>query len=111
MPWEAIDDLGSAVKLDQEPRIRIRAYIEKEFLNLDVTDNGIGIDKKNAKAIFNAGYTTKESGSGLGLHSIANFVIGAGGQIHPLSDGFGQGATMRVKLRLSALTASSGEGE
>ena len=50
--------------------------------------------------MFNAGYTTKKEGSGLGLHSAANFVIGSGGSIRPLSDGIGHGATLRVTLRL-----------
>ena len=45
----------------------------------------------------------KEGGSGLGLHSAANFVIGSGGRIQPLSDGIGHGTTMRVMLRLSAV--------
>lgn len=38
--------------------------------------------------------------SQLGLHSAANFVIGSGGSIRPLSDGIGAGTTMRVTLRL-----------
>lgn len=52
------------------------------------------------REIFTAGYTTKESGTGLGLHSAANFVVGSGGTIEPLSEGVGRGATMRVRLRL-----------
>ena len=108
---EAIDDLDAAGKLDQEPSIQIRAYVEKDYLKIDVTDNGIGLEKENFKRIFNAGYSTKERGSGLGLHSIANFVIGTGGQIQPLSDGFAKGTTMRVMLRLSTLTASIEERE
>ena len=41
-------------------------------------------------------YPTKESGSGLGLHSAATFVIAVGGRIQPLSAGTGQGTTLRV---------------
>ena len=52
--------------------------------------------------MFNAGYTTKRNGTGLGLHSAANAVIGSGGTIQPLSDGIGHGATLRVTLRLPA---------
>lgn len=103
---EAIDDLAAANGLKQAPRICIRAYPEGDFLHLDVTDNGIGIDVKNFKIVFAAGYTTKKDGSGLGLHSSANFVIGTGGQIHALSDGTGRGTTLRVMLRLSSITPS-----
>ena len=101
--FEAIDDLQASGELVEAPRIDIRAYKEGEFLHVDVTDNGIGIDKANPTLIFSAGYTTKEEGSGLGLHSAANFVIGSGGQIHPLSEGPGKGTTMRVMLRLSSV--------
>ncbi len=100
---EAIDDLANARGLREQPCVRIRAYVQEDFLVLDVTDNGIGIDTKVAKRIFSAGYTTKRTGSGLGLHSAANFVIGSGGVIQPLSDGLGKGTTMRVKLRLASV--------
>ena len=66
-------------------------------------DNGIGIEKSKFNLIFSGDYTTKESGSGLGLHSIANFVEGWGGKIYPLSDRIGKGTTMRVMLPLSSV--------
>ena len=100
---EAIDELAASSGLRDVPRIVVRAYKQGDFLHLDVTDNGIGIDKKNPKVLFAAGYTTKKSGSGLGLHSAANFVIGSGGQIRPLSEGTGKGVTMRVMMRLSSI--------
>ena len=84
------------------PRIGLRAYRgeqDKTFV-VDVIDNGIGIEPSRFASVFNAGYTTKKNGSGLGLHSAANFVIGSGGSIRPVSDGIGHGATMRVTLRL-----------
>ena len=101
---EAIDELATSEGLRQSPRIVIKAYTESNHLYLDVTDNGIGIDKAKHKTIFAAGYTTKKSGSGLGLHSTANFVVGSGGKIYPMSDGIGKGTTMRIMLRLDAIT-------
>jgi len=99
---EAIDELKKSGGLKGQPRVEIRACIQQEFLVLEVQDNGIGIEQKNLKAIFGAGYTTKQEGSGLGLHSAANFVTGSGGKIQPLSDGYGTGTTMRVSLRLNS---------
>ena len=55
--------------------------------------------------LFAAGYTTKKSEGGLGLHSTANFINGMGGQIRPLSEGIGRGTTMLVTLPLSSVTA------
>ena len=100
---EAIDELVQSGGLNETPRIGIKAYINGDFLCLDVTDNGIGIAQKNFKLIFSAGYTTKELGTGLGLYSSANFVIGSGGQIYPLSEGIGKGTTMRIMLRRSSV--------
>ena len=100
---EAIDELIQSGKLDETPRIGVEAYISGDFLCLDVTDNGVGIAPQNLKLIFTAGYTTKESGTGLGLYSSANFVIGSGGQIYPLSEGIGKGTTMQIMLRRSSV--------
>ena len=100
---EAIDDLAAAHGLDREPRVRITARTEGKFLVVDVSDNGIGIRTRDTKVLFAPGYTTKPSGSGLGLHSAANFVIASGGRIEPLSQGPGNGTTMRVMLPLSSV--------
>ncbi len=100
---EAIDESVQSGGFNGTPRIRVRTYIDGDFYCLEVIDNGIGVERENNKLIFAAGYTTKESGSGLGLHSIANFVIAAGGKIEPVSEGIGKGMTMRVMLRLSSV--------
>ncbi len=100
---EAIDELTRLSGRNETPHIEVKAYISEDFLCLDVTDNGIGIAQKNLKLIFSAGYTTKASGTGLGLHSSANFVIGSGGKIYALSEGIGKGTTMRIMLRRSSV--------
>ena len=101
---EAIDELTASDGLKRPPRIKVKAYVEDNYLCLDVTDNGIGIEQAKHKTIFAAGYTTKQAGSGLGLHSTANFVVGSGGKIFPISDGIGHGTTMRIMLRLDSIT-------
>lgn len=100
---EAIDALVEAGGLKGEPRIRIRAFVRDDFFVLEVTDNGVGVEADNRRILFAAGYSTKQGGSGLGLHSVANFVVESGGRIHVLSDGFGKGTTVRVELRLSTV--------
>ena len=104
---EAIDDLTASGGLTETPSIRLRAYVEGDSLKLEVSDNGIGIAGTNPRILFTAGYTTKKSGSGLGLHSTANFVIGMGGQIRPLSEGIGKGTKMLVTLPLSSVAVST----
>ncbi len=106
---EAIDDLALLDKPFQPPRIECHAYSKEEFLYIDITDNGIGIMPEDAERIFTAGFTTKDHGSGLGLHSSANFVISSGGQIEALSEGKGKGTTMRIMLPRALIQAGSSE--
>ena len=101
---EAIDELAASVGLSEPPFIKVRCYVKLTSFILEVIDNGIGIEKDKFTVIFGGDYTTKGSGSGLGLHSIANFVDGLDGKIYPLSNGIGKGATMRVILPLSSIT-------
>ena len=100
---EAIEGRHRAGTFDEPPTIDIKAYLNGEFLALDVSDNGIGIDPANLQQVLVAGYTTKSDGSGLGLHSVANFVAGMGGLLQPLSTGIGAGTTMRVLLKMSSI--------
>ena len=108
---QAIHKLEESDGIEEEPRIRIRAGIEGDFLNLEVSDNGIGFGGKDTRMFFAAGYTTKASGTGLGLHSAANFVVGSGGRIDLSSDGIGKGATAHVRLRLLPVTVARPVGE
>ena len=106
---DAIDDSAKLEDPPEEPRIQLRVYADQDFVYIDVTDNGIGIAPENMSKIFSAGYTTKERGNGLGLHSSANFVINSGGRIEPFSDGIGKGATMRVVLRRASIEVGDPE--
>lgn len=65
---------------------------------INVIDNGIGIDIDKKEKIFIQGFTTKTEGSGLGLHSFANFLISNGHSISYHSDGYGHGACFSVLL-------------
>ena len=102
---EAIEELRLATKTTIDARIEIRAYDDGKFLIIEVIDNGIGIDPQNTPELFRAGFTTKQSGTGLGLHSAANFVVATGGGIEAISAGIGRGSTFRVRLRLTSIAA------
>ena len=96
---ESIDELIASREHSESPRVQFRAYIDGDFLYLDIIDNGIGIPPENIGKVFSAGFTTKTQGSGLGLHSSANFVISSGGKIQALSEGKGKGTTIRIQFR------------
>lgn len=96
---------GGEETLEEAPaaalEIRIVAREENERLEIELTDNGIGIEPHRMKEIFTAGHTTKGGASGLGLHSAANFVNEAGGRIWTKSGGIGTGTTVFVALPLA----------
>ena len=90
---------------DAERRIRVLACEDDGNLLIEVIDGGAGIRPEHMQEIFKAGYTTKRGGTGLGLHSAANFVIGLGGRIDALSEGPGLGARIRLSVPMAALRA------
>ena len=55
---------------------QINIYLEKdlEYINLQISDNGIGVRKTDADKIFNPFYTTKEKGTGIGLPTVKNIL-------------------------------------
>ncbi len=72
--------------------------VDAEQVVMQVSDNGVGIDPKYQPEIFSHGHTTKEFGSGFGLHSVAVFVQSIGGSIRVESGGKDQGCAMEVVL-------------
>ena len=78
----------------------IICFVRKEnnFLEYEIKDNGIGIEGKNLKKIFNYGFTTRENGHGFGLHNSANTIKQLKGELVATSDGIGKGASFIVKI-------------
>jgi len=68
-------------------------------LILSVTDSGIGISAENANRLFNAFFTTKSSGLGMGL-SICRSIVEAHGGRMSASSNEGPGATFQLLLPL-----------
>lgn len=68
-------------------------------VNIDVSDNGKGIDSKYKKDIFRPGYSTKTRGWGLGL-SLSKRIIEDyhKGKLLLLESNSGKGTTFRIKL-------------
>ncbi len=79
--------------------ITIHAVPTASGVNIDVTDTGKGIEKKNIKNVFRPGFTTKKRGWGLGL-SLAKRIIEDyhHGSIYVLSSQVGVGTTFRIEI-------------
>lgn len=81
------------------------------LVSLDVIDTGIGMDTAVAARIFEAFYSTKPGGSGLGLPTTARIIESHGGRISIQSE-VGQGTKFTIDLPVPArLTAVSKAGE
>jgi len=64
---------------------------------LSVQDVGVGIDSENANRLFNAFYTTKREGMGMGLSISRSIVEAHGGRIWATNNE-GPGATIQFSL-------------
>ena len=71
---------------------------EGDWICFTVADDGVGIDADDLARIFSAGYSTRSTGSGIGLHSSANFAREMGGALNAASPGKGHGATFTLRL-------------
>lgn len=71
----------------------------KDGALVTVTDEGRGISAGNLAKVTRAGFTTKQGGHGLGLHSFAVFLSASGGRLAVKSKGLGKGTTVTVDIR------------
>lgn len=72
------------------------------MVHLRVTDDGVGILPEHLPRLFERGFSTKQRGSGMGLHWTANTVLAMRGRIFAESDGPGAGARMHLVLPRAA---------
>jgi signal transduction histidine kinase len=68
------------------------------YVSIEVTDTGTGIDEKDMEHIFSPFFSTKETGSGLGLAMTKKIIEEMGGSVEVYSRK-GQGTTMALLLR------------
>jgi signal transduction histidine kinase len=79
-------------------RIRTRSFDARHALVV-VEDSGTGISEENAGRLFNAFFTTKAEGMGMGLSICRSIVEAHGGRIWAESQE-GKGAVMQFVLPL-----------
>ena len=81
--------------------VKISVTKEDEYLNIYISDNGIGVKKSLKNKIFKPGVTTKERGWGLGL-SLSKRIIEEyhKGEIKLIDSIVGQGTKMLIKLKV-----------
>jgi signal transduction histidine kinase len=87
---EAIDVLAA------EKSISVRLFQEGRQVILQVRDSGNGFDEDTGRRIFERGFTTKSSGTGLGLHNCRTILESHAATMTLLSDGPGKGSLSTI---------------
>jgi signal transduction histidine kinase len=83
----------------------VRTIAAKDRVVLYVSDTGIGIAKENLPHIFDAYFTTKKGGTGLGLPTTRRIIEEHNGHITLQSDP-GRGTSFRIELPCVEMTKS-----
>ena len=79
--------------------VLLEAHCNGTSVNIDVHDQGGGIDEENLDRIFDPFFTTKENGTGLGL-SVAHQIVSQHRGVLTIARNSPQGVTLRVSLPL-----------
>lgn len=58
--------------IKKEGKINVSLEIEGDYVHIKISNDGEPISQEKQKSIFEEGFTTKPTGSGLGLHICAN---------------------------------------
>jgi PAS domain S-box-containing protein len=82
----------------------IRTHREGTQAQVAVTDSGIGIPREHVKRIFDAFFTTKSTGMGMGLSICRSIIEAHGGRIGASSSE--RGTTFELSLPLQAIPSS-----
>ena len=96
--------ISNAIKFThRKGKVEIKAFIDNDFVEIEVSDNGIGISKETMSKLFriDADLSTRgtenEKGTGLGLFLCKEFVEKHGGKIWVESES-GRGSTFKLVL-------------
>jgi signal transduction histidine kinase len=84
----------------------IRTHISKDCAFLDISDTGVGIPKESLERIFEAYYTTKKGGTGLGLPTTRRIIEEHHGHISVTSEP-SKGTNFRIELPLAGLAGKA----
>ena len=85
----------------------VRTYPAAEGVALELIDNGCGMDAKTASQVFEAFFSTKQGGSGLGLPTARKIIEAHGGSISLQSEP-GRGTRFTIKLPTPARLPAEG---
>ena len=78
--------LNAQAAMPEGGELMVRTMPEQNRVRLDITDTGVGIEKENLEKVFDAYYSTRKGGSGLGLPTVQRIVREHGGMVEVQSE-------------------------
>jgi signal transduction histidine kinase len=90
-----------------ERRIDVNVAGEGNVLRVSVSDSGAGITPDQLERVFEAFYTTKRTGLGLGLAICRSIITAHGGRLWAVSDGY-RGSTFHFTLPVAVSATAPG---
>lgn len=97
-----INLIRNAVRHNSEnnsKQILVEAYLEKNYIFIDVIDHGNGVDESKIQNLFNPFFSTEINGTGLGLYLCKNLCEANHGKVEYVK--ISKGACFRVKCRIN----------
>jgi signal transduction histidine kinase len=86
----------------------VRTSAEGGKVEINLIDTGVGMDDRTLSKMFEAFFSTKPGGSGLGLPTTEKIIAAHGGQIRVQSE-LGRGTQMTIELPVPARLTGAGE--
>ena len=94
--------------MPQGGTLTLRTHHEKNRVQLEISDTGVGLKPEECERLFTPYYSSKQQGTGLGLAIVQSIVTDHGGRITVRSQ-HGRGTTFEIELprNLDKLSSSS----
>ena len=93
-----MNNAADAVEGKENPRIVIQVLKVQNIIRINVADNGRGISEEDQKRLFTPFFTTKSSGTGLGLVIAKKWLAKMGGTIEIKSQR-DEGASVEISIQ------------
>jgi signal transduction histidine kinase len=89
--------VNAVQSIENGGNITVNVEEQKDRYAVEIEDTGCGISRENLSKIFNPFFSTKETGTGLGVSIVRNIIEGHGGTIRIDSE---EGKGTKVKIEL-----------
>ncbi|MDR7130759.1 PAS domain S-box-containing protein [Algoriphagus sp. 4150] len=80
-------------------KLILRTSVKNKQCRIEIRDNGEGIPKENLERLFEPFFTSKATGSGLGLTNTQNIILSHGGSIRVKSE-VGKGTSFLISFNI-----------